>query len=64
MLFIYILDTYPNTDTASALKIFYEHLEKNNFRQPADFSMRGLIYPKYMDIPTPDKSAIMITQGI
>ncbi|WP_423407966.1 hypothetical protein AABM38_20155 [Heyndrickxia sp. MSNUG] len=60
----YVIDTYPDTDTGAAVKIFYDQLEKNNFKQDPEFSMRAVIFPKYMNIKTPDKSEIMITQSI
>ncbi|MEH7886195.1 hypothetical protein V7654_17985 [Bacillus sp. JJ1609] len=60
----YVMETFPTTDTGAAMKIFYEQLEKNNFIKPADFSMRAVIYPKYLNIRTPDKSEIMFTQSI
>lgn len=60
----YVIDTYPNTDTGAAVKIFYDQLEKNNFKQDSEFSMRAVIFPKYMNIKTPDQSEIMITQSV
>jgi hypothetical protein len=60
----FVIDTYPNTDTGAALKIYYEQLEKINFKQYPEYSMRAVIYPKYLGIKTPDKSEIMITDSI
>ncbi|MEH7441365.1 hypothetical protein V7201_03430 [Bacillus sp. JJ1122] len=60
----FVINTYPNTDTGAAVKIFYDQLEKNNFKQDPEFSMRAVIFPKYMNIKTPDQSEIMITQSI
>lgn len=60
----FVINTYPNTDTGAAVKIFYDQLEKYNFKQDPEFSMRAVIFPKYMNIKTPDQSEIMITQSI
>jgi hypothetical protein len=60
----YVIETFPNTDTGAAIKIFFEQLEKNNFMKPADFSIRAVIYPKYLNLRTPDQSEIMFTQSI
>lgn len=60
----YVIDTYPNTDTGVSLKIFYDQLEKNHFKDYPETQMRAVIYPKYLNIKTPEKSELMITKSI
>lgn len=60
----YVIDTYPNTDTGASLKIFYDQLERNHFKDYPETQMRAVLYPKYLNIKTPDKSEMMITKSI
>jgi hypothetical protein len=47
--YLYLIETYPETDTALAVQNMYKKMESNNFRKPADFEK--LEYPRYMEIP-------------
>lgn len=47
--YLYLFETYPETDTAEAVKNMYKKMESNNFRKPAPGEK--LDYPRYMEIP-------------
>jgi len=46
--YIYLIKTYPETDTASAVQNMYKKMESNNFQKPAD--VEKLDFPRYMEI--------------
>ncbi|MBT2643292.1 hypothetical protein J7I80_13715 [Bacillus sp. ISL-41] len=46
--YIYLVKTYPETDTASAVQNMYKKMENNNFQKPAD--VEKLDFPRYMEI--------------
>ncbi|MBT2659672.1 hypothetical protein [Bacillus sp. ISL-45] len=47
--YLYLIKTYPETDTASAVQNMYKKMESNNFQKPAVFEK--LDFPRYMEIP-------------
>ncbi|WP_226678761.1 hypothetical protein [Mesobacillus jeotgali] len=64
--YLYLIRTYPETDTAAAVKTMYEQMKMNNFQKPADeWAIRiNLVYPKYMNIPTNSKAEDMINKDV
>ncbi|RSD27559.1 hypothetical protein [Mesobacillus subterraneus] len=49
----YVIDLYPDTDTAKALETHYVQLEKAGFKKPADGDLHVELYPEYLQIPAP-----------
>lgn len=47
--YFYLIETYPETDTAAAVQNMYKKMESNNFQKPADFEK--LDFPRYLVIP-------------
>jgi hypothetical protein len=58
----YVINNYVNTDTGSALKIYYEQLERKSFKKPEEIEVD---HPKYLHISgTPKKSEEGFRQSI
>lgn len=47
--YLYMLETYPETDTAAAVNSMYEKMQSNQFQKPA--AGEELDYPRYLEIP-------------
>lgn len=64
--YLYLIGTYPETDTAAAVKVMYEQMKNEKFQKPADeWAIRiNLVYPKYMNIPTNSKAEDMINKDV
>jgi hypothetical protein len=45
----YVINQYPDTDTAKALKTHYDKLEKSGFKKPPE--LRVELFPEYLQIP-------------
>lgn len=45
----YVINQYPDTDTAKALKTHYDKLEKYDFKKPPE--LRVELFPEYLQIP-------------
>lgn len=45
----HVMNNYPNTDTGAALRIYYQQLEKTDFKEIVEIEVDG-IYPKYLHI--------------
>ncbi|WNF22345.1 hypothetical protein [Mesobacillus jeotgali] len=47
--YLYMLETYPETDTAAAVNSMFKKMQSNQFQKPADGEK--LDYPRYLEIP-------------
>lgn len=64
--YLYLMDSYPETDTATAMKEVYDKMEAKQFQQPTDeLEIKlNLIYPLYMKIPSNLKAEDIINSKI
>ena len=64
--YLYLFETYPETDTAAAVKVMYEQMKSDNFLMPADEMKRheNLVYPRYMNLPNNSKAKDMINKDV
>ena len=46
--YLYLIETYPESDTATAVQNMYKKMQSNNFRKPADGEK--LDFPSYLEI--------------
>lgn len=60
--YLYLIETYPETDTAAAVQNMYKKMESNNFQKPAD--VEKLDFPRYMEIPAHLKQEDVIDRKV
>lgn len=60
--YLYLIETYPETDTAEAVENMYKRMESNNFRKLAPGEK--LDYPMYMEIPAHIKQEDIIDRKV
>ncbi|CAM3906898.1 hypothetical protein [Mesobacillus thioparans] len=60
--YVYMLKTYPETDTAAAVNRMYKKMEANQFLKPADGD--ELDYPLYLELPDQLKRADVINKEV
>jgi hypothetical protein len=60
--YLYMLETYPETDTAAAVKSMYKKMQSNQFKKPADGER--LNYPRYLELPAHLKKEDVIDKRV
>ncbi|MBT2694919.1 hypothetical protein [Bacillus sp. ISL-55] len=64
--YLYLFETYPETDTAAAVKVMYEQMKSDKFLKPANEMKRheNLVYPRYINSANNSKAEDMINKAV
>ncbi|WP_079507209.1 hypothetical protein [Mesobacillus jeotgali] len=64
--YLYLIESYPDTDTANAVKLMFEQMQREKFQRPADEMemQNNLIYPGYLNIRTDIKEEDIINRRV